>query len=308
MKNFFCLICLGFAAAAFAAETAGDSAVACVGKIVPGARIAALAAPSLGGSQAIVEKLGVRRGSIVREGEVVAVLRGAGRARAALSRAENALAAARAGADMKILQQENFAADLEGAFAQNQRILDEKDPPRREREEISYEQESLARKIAQARAMVPLVKRAQELAVEEAAAAVEEARAACAEYEVRAPISGEVVESNVVPGEAVGAEGICEIADTSSMYAEAEVYVSDISRVSVGDRAEIFSDALEGEKFLGKVVQISSYVKSNRVFSSDPSDYSNLRVVVAKIKLDSPGSFRSLIGSQVNVRILVKKQ
>ena len=86
------------------------------------------------------------------------------------------------------------------------------------------------------------------------------------------------------------------------------MYVSDISRVSVGDPAEIFSDALEGKKFLGKVVQISSYVKSNRLFSSDPSDYSNLKVVVAKIKLDSPGSFRNLIGSQVSVRILVKKQ
>lgn len=308
MKNFFCLICLGLSAALSAAETAGDSAVACVGKIVPGARIEALAAPSLGGSQAIVETLNIRRGSFVKEGEVVAVLRGAARAKAALARAESALAAARANADMKILQQENFAADLEGSFAQNQKILDEKDPPRREREEINYEQESLARKIAQAKSMVPLVKRAQELAVAEAAAAADEARAAFAEYEVRAPITGEVVESNVVPGEAVGMEGICEIADTSSMYAEAEVYVSDISRVSVGDPAEIFSDALEGKKFLGKVVQISSYVKSNRLFSSDPSDYSNLKVVVAKIKLDSPGSFRNLIGSQVSVRILVKKQ
>ena len=295
--------------------------MACVGKIVPGARIAALAAPSLGGSQPIVETLNIRRGSFVNEGDVVAVLRGAARAKAALARAESALAAARANADMKILQQENFAADLEGSFAQNQKILDceaisravdpildEKDPPRREREEINYEQESLARKIAQAKSMVPLVKRAQELAVAEAAAAADEARAAYAEYEVRAPITGEVVESNVVPGEAVGMEGICEIADTSSMYAEAEVYVSDISRVSVGDPAEIFSDALEGKKFLGKVVQISSYVKSNRLFSSDPSDYSNLKVVVAKIKLDSPGSFRNLIGSQVSVRILVKKQ
>ena len=189
MKNFFCLICLGLSAALSAAETAGGSAVACVGKIVPGARIAALAAPSLGGAQPIVETLNIRRGSFVNEGDVVAVLRGAARAKAALARAESALAAARANADMKILQQENFAADLEGSFAQNQKILDEKDPPRREREEINYEQESLARKIAQAKSMVPLVKRAQELAVAEAAAAADEARAAYAEYEVRAPIT-----------------------------------------------------------------------------------------------------------------------
>mgnify|MGYP001063373162 FL=1 len=66
--------------------------------------------------------------------------------------------------DMKTLQQENFIADLEGAFDQNRRVLDEKDPPRREREQIEYEQESLARKIAQAKSMLPHVKKTQELA------------------------------------------------------------------------------------------------------------------------------------------------
>lgn len=128
MKNFFCLICLGLSAALSAAETAGGSAVACVGKIVPGARIAALAARRCGG-RSHSRNAQHRRGSFVNEGDVVAVLRGAARAKAALARAESALAAARANADMKILQQENFAADLEGSFAQNQKILDEKDPP-----------------------------------------------------------------------------------------------------------------------------------------------------------------------------------
>ena len=111
----------------------------------------------------------------------------------------------------------------------------------------------------------------------------------------------------MVEGEAVGMEGICEIADTKTMYAEAEVYISDISKVAVGDSAEISSDALGEQKFSGKVVQISAYVKSNRLFSSDPSDYSNLRVVVVKIKIDAPEKFRNLIGSQVNIRIIVKK-
>ena len=155
--------------------------------------------------------------------------------------------------------------------------------------------------------MLPHVKKTQELAVAEAEAALAEAKAAYAEYEVVAPISGEVVECNVVEGEAVGMEGICEIADTKTMYAEAEVYISDISKVAVGDSAEISSDALGEQKFSGKVVQISAYVKSNRLFSSDPSDYSNLRVVVVKIKIDAPEKFRNLIGSQVNIRIIVKK-
>ena len=56
----------------------------------------------------------------------------------------------------------------------------------------------------------------------------------------------------------------------------------------------------------GKVVQVSGYVKSNRLYSSDPSQYSNLRVVVAKIKIDNSAPFKNLIGSQVNVRIITK--
>ena len=49
--------------------------------------------------------------------------------------------------------------------------------------------------------MLPHVKKTQELAVAEAEAALAEAKAAYAEYEVVAPISGEVVECNVVEGE-----------------------------------------------------------------------------------------------------------
>ena len=47
-------------------------------------------------------------------------------------------------------------------------------------------------------------------------------------------------------------------------------------------------------------------MKSNRLFSTDPSEYSNTRVIVAKIKLDDASSFKNIIGSQVNVRILLK--
>lgn len=306
MKNFFRLFCLALLPAALYAENSAD-AVACIGKIVPGARISKLAAPSLGGSQAIVETLNIRKGMVVEKGEVVAVLRGAARAKAALLNSQAALQAAKAEADLSILRQKNAVAELRGVFDQNKKILDEKDPPRREREQLNYEQESLLRKIAQAKAELDSLEKAQAAAVAQAQAAVDEAKAVFDEYEVRAPISGEVVESNVVAGESVGMEGICEIADTSTMYVEAEVYISDISKVAVGDSAEIFSDALGDAKFSGKVVHISSYVKANRLFSSDPSDYSNLKVVVAKIKMDSPDKFRNLIGSQVNVRIIVKK-
>ena len=304
MKKFALITFAAFAALAGFAQS--DAAVACIGKVVPGARISKLAAHSPSGTQAVIETLSIKKGDVVEQGAVVATIKGIEKAKAALERAEISLKAARNTAEMKILQQKNMIADLEGSFDQNRRVIDEKFPPRREREELEYEQEALSRRIAQSKAMLPLVEKGQQIMVEEAEAALAEARKFYFEFMVRAPISGEIVEVNVNPGEAVGMEGVCEIANTSAMYVDAEVYVSDISKVKVGDSAEIFSDALGNEKFSGKVVQISGYVKSNRLYSSDPSQYSNLRVVIAKIKMDNPAPFRNLIGSEVNVRIITK--
>ena len=56
-----------------------------------------------------------------------------------------ALQTAKAEADLSILRQKNAVAELRGVFDQNKKILDEKDPPRREREQLNYEQESLLR-------------------------------------------------------------------------------------------------------------------------------------------------------------------
>lgn len=312
MKNLSChfgkfAVC----AALFAISCSGAfaqiaEAVACVGRVVPGARVAKLSAAVKGGA-AVVEKFMCRKGQLVKSGDVIAVLDGEDEARAAVKSAEASLECVRAAGAIRLLQQKNLIADLEGSFAQNKRVLDEKDPPRREREEMEYEQDALKRRIAQSKAMLPLVETSERAALKQAEAAVKQAEASAESYLVKSPIDGEIVELNINAGEAVGYEGICEIADTNAMFVEAEVYVSDVAKVKVGDKAEIFSDALGADKkFDGVVSEISGYVKSNRIYSSDPGEFSNLRVVIAKIKLSEPAAFRNFIGSQVNVRILSK--
>ena len=154
--------------------------------------------------------------------------------------------------------------------------------------------------------MLKLVEANEKNVVAEAEAVVAESKKHFEEFTLKAPISGEIIELNCELGEAVGGEGVCEIANTKNMFVNAEVYVSDIAKIKDGARAEITSDALGKKVFSGKVVQISGYVKSNRLFSTDPSDYSNTRVVIAKIRLDDSVPFRNLIGSQVEVRILSK--
>lgn len=304
MKKF--LIALLTLAAFACVNASAEDAVACIGKVVPSARVSKLAAYSPSGAQAIVKELFVKKGDILERGAVVASIEGVSRAQAALERAKAELEAVRAASAVRVLQQKNIVADLEGTFAQNAKVIDEKDPPRREREQIEYEQESLARKIAQAKAMQTLVEANEAAVLKQAAAAEAEARIFYDSHFVRTPISGEVIECHANPGEDVGMDGLCEIVNTASMYVDAEVYISDISKVKAGDAAEIFSDALGKEKFTGKVVQVSGYVRTNKMFSADPSDFSNLKVVIAKIKLDNPEKFRSLVGAQVNVRILVK--
>lgn len=291
----------------YAQDADSTNAVACLGKVVPGARVSKLAAESLSGTQCIVDSLNVARGDKVEKNSVVASIKGHERAKSAVERAKAALAVAESARDIKILQQKNLIADLEGTFAQNQKVIDEKDPPRREREQLEYEQESLSRRISQAKAMLPLVEKNETAIVNEAKTALKESELAYEGHFVKAPISGVVVETHIRVGEAVGMEGICEIADTNSMYVDAEVYVSDVSKIKVGDKAEIFSDALGQERFSGTVTEISNFVRSNRMFSTDPGEYSNLRVVVVKIRLDNPQKFKGLIGSQVNVRILTDK-
>ncbi len=307
MKRFCVLIVFALLELAFFISHAADADnfVACLGKVVPEDRIAKLSAV-LPGGQAVVSKLYVKRGSEVKEGQPIAELAGLARANAEVERAKKTLASAKLAADMKILQQKNMIADLEGSYGQNKKVLDEESPSRRERAEIEYEQEALLRRIAQARAMLVLVEASQKAQVDECEAALKIAEETAAEYTVRSPINGIVVETNMRRGEAVGMDGICEIADTSKMYVEAEVYVTDVNKIAVGAKAEIFGDLLGDKKFAGKVAEISKYVKANKVFSSDPTQYTNLRVVLVKIVLDDSSAFKNYIGSQVNVRISAK--
>ncbi len=306
MKKLVSLVIFNLVAGVAFAENPQD-AVACMGKLVPEDRIAKLSTVAPNGSQAVVKEIFVKKGDYVEKGTAVASLCGIDKAKASLARAEAVFAAVNSASAIRLQQQKNLIDDMRGSYNQNKNILDEKSPPRREREELEYEQESLLRKINQAEGMLKLVEANEANVVAEAKAVLEESKRYYEEFTLRSPIAGEIIELHLEKGEAVGMDGVCEIANTRNMFVEAEVYVADIAKIKEGDKAEITSDALNGKKFTGTVVQISGYVKSNKIFSSDPSDYSNTRVVIAKIKLDDSSVFTNLIGSQVGVRILYKK-
>jgi membrane fusion protein, heavy metal efflux system len=79
--------------------------------------------------------------------------------------------------------------------------------------------------------------------------------------EVRAPISGAIVEQNVAGSEGVksldNTPNLFTIADLTSVWVVCDVYENDIGDVHIGDGAEVHLNAFPDRAFHGKVVDIS---------------------------------------------------
>ena len=99
-----------------------------------------------------------------------------------------------------------------------------------------------------------------------------------AEVPVLAPISGEVVERLVAPGQVVqaGQTQAFTISDLSTVWVLANVYQADLAFVKVGDDVSVQTDAYPGS-FHGKISYVSPAL--------DP----NTRTMQARIVVDNPG-------------------
>jgi len=95
---------------------------------------------------------------------------------------------------------------------------------------------------------------------------------------IRAPISGSIVEQNVTGGTGVrsmdNSPNLFTIADLSSVWVLCDVYENDLSRVRLGDAAEVRLNAFPDRTFPGRVGNISTVL--------DPSTRT------AKVRLELP--------------------
>lgn len=123
---------------------------------------------------------------------------------------------------------------------------------------------------------------------------------------LRAPMAGTVLDILAREGERPGDSGVLELGQTDFMEVVAEVYETDVSRVRPGQPARITSEhgGFTGE-LLGQVREIGRQVNRRDVFSADPKDAVDARVVEVRIALDPPASqrVRNLTRMQVLVRI-----
>lgn len=318
-------------------------AVAAEGKVVPLGGIVRVDAPRV---DALIHELLVKEGAWLEVGDPIAILHGLplaeaefAEAKAGLAEAKvvseiakkNELAALASEAKVEAVKQEAVSqnasakAKIEKQIRHLNSILEDKDPPRRDRAEIEFnikqlqlELEELAAnwpsillrldsEIALAKARTAIVKMESSQVAAQVQAA--EARVRTAEVRVnmltvRAVQEGEVIDILAKPGERAGTAGILEMGNTRKMVVEAEVYLDDISKIEVGHVAKISGDGIE-QYLEGKVTEIERTVARNALFDSDPSSFNDGRVIVVVIELSEADSAKAKtrINAQVVARI-----
>jgi HlyD family secretion protein len=121
--------------------------------------------------------------------------------------------------------------------------------------------------------------------VEQARAALRQARDALAKTTIYAPMSGTVSKLNKEVGEiALGSQFqedvILELSNLDGMEALVDIDENDIVSVSIGDEAEIEVDALPDVKLRGRVTEIANSAKSSGAGTTDQKTEFEVKVAI----------------------------
>ena len=307
-----------------AKSTGADSPppeIACLGRIVVEDGAVKVAAPA----QTIVLELRVQRGSMVRPGDIVAVLQNYSILKAAVKEAESQVAVAESAlTQVKIPEKNANIAAQKAAIERQQLIVDHNEVDYQRKKQLHGEHlvpttdlqlADINLKTAQRdlRREGNLLAGLQEvrgvdvdLATKKLAAAAATLDRALADLDgtlVRAPRAGTVLEIYAREGEAVGPDQrILDLGNTAHMFVEAEVYANDFPRVHEGAKASITGQAFAGT-LTGTVVEILRQAGTSTLVPVDPLTSTDKRVIRVRIRLHPGPDIMRLSGSQVDVRI-----
>lgn len=166
------------------------------------------------------------------------------------------------------------------------------------------EAEATLDRIAEVR---PVDVQAAQAEVNQAIAAVKKAETDLAQAYVKAPITGQILKVHSRMGEKLSEDGIAEIAQTAQMTVVAEVYQTDIGKVKLGQTATITGQAIAGE-LKGEVFEIGLKVDKQNVYSNEPGENFDRRIVEVEIRLNPEDSqtVAGLTHMQVQTAIAVE--
>ena len=300
--------------------------VSALGRLEPAGGLIRLSAPAqVDGAR--VARLLVREGDTVRAGQLIAVLDAEATKLAALNEAkhqvelaEAKLAQTRAPAKASEIEaQRTVTARLQAELAQAEReyaryqtLEASGDIPLARLEGKRLAVDTLKAELARAQAQQTVLREYRQVDASVSEAEIAQARAVvarlAAELElthIRAPQAGQVFRIHTRVGETIGTKGILDLGRTDQMYAVAEVYESDIARVTVGQTATITARSF-AEPLKGSVELIGLQIGKKELISNDPAADADARVVEVKIKLDEASSRRVAALTNLRLEIVIE--
>lgn len=147
--------------------------------------------------------------------------------------------------------------------------------------------------------------KAAQTEVDSAIAAQRQAQTDLQQAYIKAPMAGQILTIHTRIGEKIGESGIVDLGATNQMVAVAEVYQTDIAKVRLGQPAVVTSQAFKGE-LQGKVSLIGLQVNRQNIFSNQPGENMDRRVVEVKIRLNPEDSKRVAGLTNLQVQTAIK--
>lgn len=160
------------------------------------------------------------------------------------------------------------------------------------RSELRRSQDALQAQIVSARGELERIEEvrpsdvaAAQAEVEASAAELERARVLLQECRIHAPQTGTLLRIHTRAGERISANGLAELAETNQMVAVAEVYQGDLGRLRLQQPCRLVSNAFD-HPLRGRVLRLGQQVQRQNIFSEQPGEQFDQRVVEVRVALD----------------------
>jgi HlyD family secretion protein len=308
--------CAGFCAlwAVQAAAQRSVDQVAAYGRISPGERAVTLTVPYYLNSPPVVAELFVKEGDHVVRHQKLAVTQSESLASADLVMAKAHLSTAEA--RLQALNAEPKSQEIAAQEAliksQEAEVRAAKAKKRPDtgagKDEATAREDAAGAKVAMSQHQLEAMREVRPADVAVARAEVEEAKAAVARAEtllafteIEAPFDGQILKVLSYLGEDAS-RGLLEMGTTQAMLIKGELNVADASRVRVGARVTIKSEAWQGE-MAGRVTRIDSRVKRSELTALSTFANVDRQIIEATIAPEVPEKLAGLTGAEVTVTI-----
>jgi HlyD family secretion protein len=256
----------------------------------------------------------IRLVAVVQEANVAAAQAEVDGARAQLNRAlrgprgsEIADLSAQSEASRAAAQQAREQVERNrGLFEQGVVTAEEFDGLQRTNEQASANAQAAEARLKTLRAGT----RAEDIASSRAQLKGAEARLALAQAElarrtISSPVTGELLQIKLRPGEYYqpgGAEPLAIVGDTRTLRVRLDIDERDIGKVKAGQRAQIQAISFPDQLFEGRVVAVGRRMGRKNVRSDDPVERVDTKILEVVVELSAPGPL--LVGLRVRGYLL----